>query len=171
MKRNAINLIGRILYASRIKSFEKKIETIYNEDWKNKSWEDYAIDIWKFESESKTLIHNSTGSKRINYLIGLQAYYNIREKELKYVEEKVSSLPMSEFKYFFVSEYEALLININEAGLNRAFELYSECGQIANSEEKRNYRWKHISACLIIQAIDEVFGDELNRIERNIRGL
>ncbi|MEN9400338.1 MAG: hypothetical protein RL632_1441, partial [Bacteroidota bacterium] len=51
-----------------------------------------------------------------------------------------------------------------------ALNLYVEYGKIVNSTEiQKNYKWKHVSATLVIFAIEEVFGNALNNIETNIR--
>lgn len=172
MKRNAINFLGRILYSTKIKDFEKKYSKIFFEEWREKPWEEYAKDCFKLQTETKENIINSTGSQRMEYTLGLQALYNIREKELDYVEEKVLNLPIPELKKFFSLEYESILNNIKQEDLNAALKLYSECGQITNSREiKRNYMWKYVSASLVIYAIEEVFGVEIKEIERNIRDL
>jgi len=172
MKRTALSFFGRKFYSNKIKNYENKYLEIYIEDWSDKPWEDFAKDCFKLETETKELIFKSTGSQRMEYVCGLQAHYNIREKELNYVEEKVQEMPISELKHFFESEYKSFLKNLKEKDLKSAIELYSEFGNIANSKEiQKNYKWKYIAACLIIFSVEEVFGNELNNIERNIRTL
>jgi hypothetical protein len=172
MKRTALNFIGRKLHSNKIKNYESKYLVIYNEDWSDKPWEDYAKDCFKLQTEIKENILNSTGKQRLEFVFGLQALYNIRAKELNYVEENVLSIPIAQLKYFFESEYKDILKNLKEKDLNTALKLYSEYGKITNSEEiKHNYMWKYVSACLIIFAIEEIFGNELNNIQRNIRRL
>jgi hypothetical protein len=172
MKRTAINFFGKIIYSKKIKNYENKYAEIQVEDWSNNPWEDYAKDCFKAESESKELISNSTGSKRIEFICGLQALYNSREKELDFVEEKIQNMPISEFKYFFDSEYKSILTKIKEQDIGTALNLYVEYGKIVNSNEiQKNYKWKHVSATLVIFAIEEVFGNALNNIETNIRNL
>jgi hypothetical protein len=172
MKRTALGFFGRKIYSNKIKSYENKYLEIYLEDWGGKLWEDYAKDCFKLENETKELILNSTGSQRMEYVCGLQALYNIREKELNYVEEKVRKMAISEFKYFFESEYQNILKDLKEKDLKSALELYSEFGIIANSKEiQKHYKWKYVSACLLIFAVEEAFGNELNKIELNFRSL
>jgi hypothetical protein len=142
------------------------------EDWSNKPWEDYAKDCFKLETETKELILNSAGSQRMEYVFGLQALYNIREKELNYIEEKIRTTRITELKHFFESEYKSILNDLKEKDLNSAMELYTKFGTIANSKEiQTNYKWRYVSACLVIFAIEEIFGSALNNIERNIRRL
>lgn len=172
MKRNAINFLGRVLYSNKIKDFEKKYVEVFFEDWREKPWEEYAKDCFKLQTEIKENIINATGSRRMEFTLGLQALYNIRKKELDYIEEKVLNLPIPELRNFFLLEYESILNNIKQMDLNTAVTLSSEFGQIANSQEmKINFMWKYVSACLAIYAIEEVFGDELKNIELNIRAL
>ncbi len=172
MERKAINFLGRLMNSSKIKEFENRIDDIYKSDWKDRPWEEYAIDCFKLQSENKELIINSSGTQRMEYLIGLQALYNVRKKELDFIENKVLSMPINEYRFLFSSEYEIILSDIGKEDLNTAVQLYSECGQIANSMEIKNkLMWKYVSACLIISAINEVFGDELNKIENNLRNL
>lgn len=170
MKRTALGFLGRKIYSNKIKRYENKYIEIHFEDWSGKPWEDYAKDCFKLETETKELIHNSTGSQRMEYVFGLQALYNIREKELNYVEEKVQEIPSSELKYFFELEYQSILNDIKEKDFKSAMDLYSEFGNVANSKEiQKNYKWKYVSACLLISAVEEAFGNELNSIERNLR--
>lgn len=172
MKRTALSFFGRKLYSNKIKNYENKYLEIYIEDWSNQPWEDFAKDCFKVETETKELILNSTGSQRMDYVCGLQALYNIREKELNYIEEKIRKTPITELKHFFESEYKSILNDLKEEDINSAMELYTEFGNIANSKEiQKNYKWKYVSACLAIWAIEEVFGNDLNNIERNIRRL
>ncbi len=170
MKRNAINFIGRRFHSSKIKNFEKIYLDIFRSDWQEKSWEEYAKDCFKLQSETKVLILKSSGTKRLEYVCGLQALYNIREKELDYVEEKVLSLSISDYKLFFSSEFENIKNNIKGMEFLNVFNSYTEYGQIANSEKiKKNFMWNYVSACIAIYAIEEVFGDELSEIEHNVR--
>jgi len=172
MKRNFLSLFGRIIYSNKIKNYENKYLEIYNEDWSNEPWEDYAKDCFKLETDTKELIQNSTGSQRMEYAFGLQALYNMREKELNYIEEKIRKTPITELKHFFESEYKSILNGLKEIDLKSAIESYVDFGKIANSKEiQKNYKWKYVSACLAICAIEEVFGNALNNIERNLRGL
>ena len=172
MERQAINFLGRLMNWSKIKEFESRIKDIYKSDWKNRPWEEYAIDCFKLQSENKELIINSSGTQRMEYLVGLQALYNVRKKELDFIENKVLQMPINEYKFLFSSEYEIILSDIGKEDLNTAIQLYGECGLIANSMEIKNkLMWKYVSACLTISAINEVFGDQLNKIENNIRNL
>ena len=77
MKKNIISLFGRLIHSKKIKEYESKIKTIYVEDWSNEKWEDYALDCVKTITELKELVNINTGNKRMEYLIGLQAYYNV----------------------------------------------------------------------------------------------
>lgn len=170
MKRTAINLIGRKLYSSKVKFYENKYSQI-KIDWVDKPWEDYAKDCFKLQTEIKEYVLNSKGTQRMEYILGLQALYNICEKELDYVEEKVQSIPISELKYFFKMEYNSILEDLKGMNFNAATELYIEYGRIANSNEiKRNYMWKYVSACLLIFAFEEIHGKLMNIVESNIRG-
>jgi hypothetical protein len=172
MKRTALTFFGRIFYSNKIKNYEIKYIEIYKEDWNKKPWEDYAKDCIKVETELKENILNIKGSQRLEYLCGLQALYNIREKELNYIEEQIQKIPNTELKRLFETEYESILNNLNGIDLNSAMKLYSKYGNIANSKEiQKNYSWKYVSACLAICAIEEVFGSEINDIERNINAL
>lgn len=172
MKRTALSIFGRIFYSNKIKNYENKSLELYNEHWIDKPWEDFAKDCFKSVSENKEHILESKGNLRIEYVCILQAMYNKREKELNYVEEKVQKMPISELKYFFESEYKGLVKSIKKLDLNSAMDLYSEFGIIANSKKiQKNDKWKYVSACLIIFAVEESYGNELNIIERNIRGL
>ena len=170
MKRTALSFFGRKFYSNKIKNYENKYLEIQSEDWGDKPWEDYAKDCFKLETDTKELILQSTGSRRIEYVCGLQALYNIGEKELNYVEEKVQRMPNSELKHFFESEYKSFLKDIKEKDLKSAIDLYTEFGNIANSKEiQKNYKWKYVAACLVICAVEDAFVDQLNIIERNIR--
>lgn len=172
MKRTALSFFGRTLYSNKIKDFENKYLEIYNEDWRNKPWENFAKDCFKVETETKERILNSRGSQRMEYVFGLQALYNIGEKELNYIEEKIRNTPITELKHLFESEYKSALKDLKEKDLNSAMKLYSECGNIANSKEiQKNYKWRYVSVLLVIFAVEEVFGNDLNNIERNLRGL
>ena len=75
--------------SSKIKEFESRIEDIYKSDWKDRLWESYALDCIKLQSENKKLIINSSGTQIMEYLIELQALYNVRKKELDFIENKV----------------------------------------------------------------------------------
>lgn len=172
MKRKAINVLGRLMYSSKIKEFENRIEDTYKSDWKDRPWEAYAIDCFKLETENKELINSSSGTQRMEYIIGLQALYNVKKKELDFIENKVLSMPINEYRFLFSSEYEIILSDIGKKDLNTAVQLYSEFGQIANSMEIKNkLMWKYVCACLFISAINEVFGEKLNKIENNLRNL
>ena len=74
--------------SSKIKEFESRIEDIYKSDWKDRLWESYALDWIKLQSENKKLIINSSGTQIMEYLIELQALYNVRKKELDFIENK-----------------------------------------------------------------------------------
>lgn len=170
MKRTALSFIGRKFHSKKIKNYENKYLNIYNENWRYKPWEDYAKDCFKLQSETKVLILKSSGTQRMEYVFGLQALYNVREKELDYVEEKVLSLHISDYKHFFSSEYENIKSNIKGMEFNNVIKSYTDYGKIANSEKtKQNFMWNYVSACLAIYAIDKVFGDELSKIENNLR--
>ncbi len=173
MKRNAINKIGRLFYSSRIRAWEEKIEIIYKEDWENKPWEEYAKDVFKLETENKELINNSTGSKRMEYTLGLQALYNKKEKELDYIESKVRNMSSSEIKYFFSDEYETIKINIKPMNINDVIEECSNYSEIVKSGKltqlMNNYMFNYVKMQLLMCAIEEVFGDDLNKIENNLR--
>lgn len=172
MKKKAINFLGRIIYSSKIKYFESRLEEIYEADFKNKSWEEYAIDCFKIKSENEELIISSSGTQRIDYVCGLQALYNIRSEELNFIEDKVGSMKIHEYKTLFSSEYETILSDIRNLDLNEAVRIYSEFGEISNpSRIKNKMKWKHVNASLIISAIDETFGEQLNEIENNLRNL
>jgi hypothetical protein len=171
MKRTAINFIGRKLNSTKIKFYENKYSQI-KIDWSDKPWEDYAKDCFKQQTQIKEYVLNSTGTQRMEYILGLQALYNICEKELDFVEEKVQSMSISELKYFFKLEYNSILEDLKGMNFNTATELYVEYGKIANSNEiKLNYMWKYVSACLLIFAYDEIHGKHMNSAESNIIGI
>lgn len=172
MSKKAIGFLGRMIYSSKIKSYENKYIEIQKEDWSSEPWQEYAKDCFKLETQTKEYIHNSSGSQRMEYVCGLQALYNIREKELNYIEETIQKMPISELTHFFESEYNSILNNIKETDFKSAMDLYSEFVTIINSKDiQKNYKWKYVSACLLIFAVEEVFGNELNNFKRNIRSL
>jgi hypothetical protein len=172
MKRTILSFFGRKLYSNKIKNFENKLLEIYNEDWSDKPWEDFAKDCFKLETQIKERILNSSGSQRMEYVFSLQALYNIHEKELNYIEETIRNTPITELKYFFKSEYKSILMDLKEKGINSAMELNSECFNIANSKEiQKKYKWRYVSACLVISAVEEVFGNDLDNIQQILRGL
>lgn len=169
MKTNVIGFFGRIIYSKNIREFENKIEQIYIQDWRDKKWEDYAIDCVKMITELKDLINNSTGKKRLDYLFGLQSMYNIKGKEISYINNIVQTKPINELKSFFPNEYEIISENLSELDLPSVFKVYSEQSEIINSSYiKSNYTWKYISSCLIISRIEEKYSNELNSIFRNL---
>lgn len=172
MKRTALGFIGRKIYSSKIKYYENKYQENFREDWSNKPWDDYAVDCFKFETETKINIQASTGNQKMEYVLGLQALYNVREKELDYIEDIAMSLPISELKHFFKSDYFSILKDLKNKDLNAAIKLYSEFGNIVHSKEiKQNYKWRFVSACLVLSAVEEIFGNEIDRIQHNLRTL
>jgi len=104
----------------------------------------------------------------------LQAIYNIREEELNFVGEKVQGMtdPTSELKLFFESEYKSILKEIRELDFSSALDVYTIAGDVGNSRDRRkNHEWKHVSALLMILAVEEAFGNDLINLERNIRAV
>jgi hypothetical protein len=170
MKRRAINWIGSKMYSKKIKDYELRFEVIYKEDWSEKPWKDYAVDCFKFQFETKERIDGATGVQRMEFVCSLQALYNIRLKELDYVENEVLKLSSIEYKQFFQFEYSTILNNVKNQDLYSAMQLYSDYGQVANSDKiKRVNLWNYVSAFLIIQAIEEAYGNELSAIQMNSR--
>ena len=171
MSRNAMNFISRLFHSSKIKNFETKIIDIYSEDYKNKSFKEESIDCLKLQNDNINLINAASGSEKLKYLVGLQALYNVKSKELDFVEKLISSTPISEYKSEFSSEYNQILINVKSNEVIPMDE-YIEHGKFANSKDvQKNNLWGHVLSCLAICAIDEVFGEQLNKIESNIRGV
>ncbi|WP_292901689.1 hypothetical protein [Nonlabens sp.] len=174
MKRTALSFFGRKLYSNKIKSYESKALEIYSEDWSDKPWEDFAKDCFKCETEIREVILKSTGTNRMESVCALQAIYNIREEELNFVGEKVQGMtdPTSELKLFFESEYKSILKEIRELDFSSALDVYTIAGDVGNSRDRRkNHEWKHVSALLMILAVEEAFGNDLINLERNIRAV
>jgi hypothetical protein len=54
--------------------------------------------------------------------------------------------------------------------LSKIIQMGTEQAGISNSTFfKQNFQWKYILSCLLLSAIDEKFGEQLNIIETNIR--
>ena len=169
MGRNAMNFLARVLNSSKIKEYEIRIENIYLEDWKDKPWEEYAIDITKLQSDSINLINKSSGTERMKYKIGLQALYNSKKKEIDFVENMIQSMPIGEYKFKFSSEYDKILSKIGKED-DLPWEMYIEVGKVANSRKiKSTNAWLHIESCLVIMAIDELFGETLDKFQEMVR--
>ncbi len=169
MARNAMNIFGRLLNSAKIKDDEARIREMYLEDYKDSSLEEEAIDCVKLQNDTINLIDNSSGTERMKYLIGLQALFNSKRKELDFAESMIQSMPTQEYKSKFSSAYDELLhrIGLEE---NLPWDDYIEMGKIANSKKIKNKNvWLHVLSCLYIYAIDERFGDVLNKTEENIR--
>jgi hypothetical protein len=170
MKKNIINLFGRLIHSKKIKEYESKIKSIYLEDWSNGKWEDYALDCIKTITEIKELVNNNTGTKRMEYLIGLQAYYNVCETEINCINNLIELNPKSELKNIFKNDYTIILNEIDNMELSKIIQMGTEQAGISNSTFfKQNFQWKYILSCLLLSAIDEKFGEQLNIIETNIR--
>lgn len=170
MKNNTINLFGRLIHSKKIKKYESKIKSIYLEERGTGKWEDYALDCIKTITELKELINNNTGGKRMEYLLGLQAYYNICKKEIEYINNIIESKSKSELKHFFKNEYNIILNEITNIELSKIIQMGSERAEIVRSTiSKRNYQWKYILSCLILSAIDEKYGEQLDSIQINLR--
>lgn len=171
MKRTAINFFGRVLYSAKIKKMERIFVENYNNNWQDRSWEDYALECFKFQNQLKDEIRSSSGSERMDTVLKLQSLYNVREKELDFIEEKIKSLPTSELKYLFLSEYTEILTNVKNMDLNSAIELGAQCAKISISNDmKFNNPGEYVNACLCLSAVDELFGKKLDKVKSNIKG-
>ena len=173
MKRIAIKRIGQILYSKKIKHFEDRYRIAFRYDWVDKSFEDYAKDIFKAETETIELIEKSTGSKRMEFTCGLQALYNICESELDFVYYKVSGFTqLFEYSEFFGEEYSQIYSQIKNLSLDESIEQYVECGKILKLVSGNQFfTWRQVNACLILHAVDEIHGDSLNDLMKTLRGL
>lgn len=170
MRKNIINLFGRLTHSKKIKEYERKIKTIYIEDWSNGKWEDYALDCVKTISELTELVNINNGDKRMEYLLGLQAYYNVCEKEIDCINNLIQSNSKSELKNIFKNDYNVILNEIDNMELAKIIQMGSEQAGISNSTIfKQNFQWKYIFSCLLLSAIDEKYGEQLDSIQTNLR--
>lgn len=116
-------------------------------------------------------INNSSGSERLKYYCGLQALYNVKSDELDFAEDLIRNIHTSEYKSKFSSEYNEILNNVKSFE-TLPMDQYIEHGKFANSRGvQKNNLWQHVLSCLAIYAIDEVFGEQLNKLESKIRGV
>lgn len=166
-----IDIFSRIINFQKINYFKKIIEDDYNLNWKNKSWEDYAIDCVKLASELINGPEIDEKGNQIkkqdlkNYFLALKEK---RNKELEYAKEKLSKIPNSEYKIIFNENYLITIDVIKKDDFNNVTYNVINMSGIINQygkELKYSYNvWFYIKIILYLDAVENVYGNKFDNI-------
>ena len=171
MKRNAINLIYRKLYQSKIKILEQNEMKfrIYAEITDGKSHEDYIKNIFivinsVFTYSSANLmlrIARYTNLEIIEESCEMQALCNLYQQELDKIEEKIRIMPVNELKHYFKDYYKIVKKGIKsestqfDTNTRSAYSKYLNSNMLLRCSGKKLFRY--VFVVLSMNAIDEEF--------------
>jgi len=155
---------------------EEKDYRSFSEIVHGKSLDDYTKELFLVIISETDLIRrvaSLTNSAMIKHLCRMQAQCNLYEKELDLIEENINKLSASDLKHFFTVEYQAVVENAYSMSLNDVASLCRSYAKRASSGElekwKKTHTIRYLDLSLLMSAIDEVFKDDLDKIEKNIR--